>query len=62
MADEYLRLAYHGFCAKDDTFNATLKTDYDEAIGNISIIPQDIGVVILNLITSACYAVNEKVH
>ena len=49
LADEYLRLAYHGFRAKDKSFNATLKTDFDESIGKINIIPQDIGRVILNL-------------
>jgi two-component system, NtrC family, sensor kinase len=60
LADEYLRLAYHGLRAKDKDFNASLKTDFDESIGNINIIPQDIGRVILNLITNAFYAVNEK--
>jgi two-component system, NtrC family, sensor kinase len=60
LADEYLRLAYHGLRAKDKSFNATLKTDFDETIGNINIIPQDIGRVILNLITNAFYAVSEK--
>jgi two-component system, NtrC family, sensor kinase len=60
LADEYLRLAYHGLRAKDKSFNATLKTDYDESIANINIIPQDIGRVILNLITNAFYAVDEK--
>ena len=60
LADEYLRLAYHGLRAKDKSFNAAMKTDYDESVGNINIIPQDIGRVILNLITNAFYAVNEK--
>ena len=60
LADEYLRLAYHGLRAKDKFFNATMKTDFDETIGNINIIPQDIGRVILNLITNAFYVVNEK--
>ena len=60
LTDEYLRLAYHGLRAKDKSFNATLKTDFDEKIGKIDIIPQDIGRVILNLITNAFYAVNEK--
>ena len=65
MADEYLRLAYHGLRAKDQgilnkSFNATMKTDFDESIGNINIIPQDIGRVILNLINNAFYAVTEK--
>ncbi len=60
LADEYLRLAYHGLRAKDKSFNATMKTDFDESIGNINIIPQDIGRVILNLITNAFYVVDEK--
>ena len=60
LADEYLRLAYHGLKAKDKTFNAILKTDYDETIGNIHIIPQDIGRVLLNLYNNAFYAVAEK--
>ncbi len=60
LADEYLRLAYHGLRAKDKSFNASMKTDFDESIGNINIIPQDIGRVILNLITNAFYAVTEK--
>jgi two-component system, NtrC family, sensor kinase len=60
LADEYLRLAYHGLRAKDKSFNATLKTDYDESIGKINIIPQDMGRVILNLITNAFYVVDEK--
>jgi two-component system NtrC family sensor kinase len=60
LADEYLRLAYHGLRAKDKSFNATLKTEFDETIGKIEVIPQDIGRVILNLITNAFYATNEK--
>ena len=60
LTDEYLRLAYHGLKAKDIDFNATMKTDFDESIDKIKIIPQDIGRVILNLITNAFYAVNEK--
>ena len=60
LADEYLRLAYHGLRAKDKSFNASMKTDFDQTIGKVSIIPQDIGRVILNLITNAFYAVDEK--
>ncbi|MBC7889538.1 MAG: two-component sensor histidine kinase [Ferruginibacter sp.] len=60
LADEYLRLAYHGLRAKDKSFNAAMKTDFDNSIANINIIPQDIGRVILNLITNAFYAVSEK--
>jgi len=60
LADEYLRLAYHGLRAKDKSFNATMKTDFDETIGNINVVPQDMGRVILNLITNAFYVVNER--
>ncbi|MHC1777757.1 MAG: two-component regulator propeller domain-containing protein [Lentimicrobium sp.] len=60
LADEYLRLAYHGLRAKDKSFNATMITDFDESIGKINVIPQDLGRVILNLITNAFYAVDEK--
>ena len=60
LADEYLRLAYHGLRAKDKSFNATMVTDYDDSIGMINVIPQDIGRVILNLITNAFYVVDEK--
>ena len=60
LADEYLRLAYHGLRAKDKSFNATMKTDFDPNLGSINVIPQDIGRVVLNLITNAFYAVAEK--
>ena len=60
LADEYLRLSYHGLRAKDKSFNATLQTDFDEGIEKINIIPQDIGRVLLNLYNNAFYAVNEK--
>ncbi len=60
LADEYLRLAYHGLRAKDKSFNATMKTDFDESIDRINVVPQDIGRVILNLITNAFYVVAEK--
>ncbi len=60
LADEYLRLAYHGLRAKDKSFNAIMKTELDPNIGKITVIPQDLGRVILNLITNAFYAVTEK--
>ncbi|HRG09559.1 MAG TPA: HAMP domain-containing sensor histidine kinase, partial [Cyclobacteriaceae bacterium] len=60
LCDEYLRLSYHGLRAKDKSFNAIFKTDFDPTIGKVKIIPQDIGRVILNLLTNAFYAVNEK--
>jgi signal transduction histidine kinase len=60
LADECLRLAYHGLRAKDKSFSAVLKTEFDPGIGKISVVSQDIGRVILNLITNALYAANEK--
>ena len=60
LADEYLRLAYHGLRAKDKSFNATMKTDFDESVGNIDVIGQDLGRVILNLITNGFYAASER--
>ena len=60
LADEYLRLSYHGMRAKDKSFNATMKTDFDETIGKINIIPQDIGRVLLNLYNNAFYACAER--
>ena len=60
LADEFFRLAYHGLRAKDKTFNATLKTDFDNSIGKVNLAAQDIGRVILNLITNAFYVVDEK--
>ncbi len=60
LCDEYLRLSDNGFRAKDKSFNATTKTDFDKSIGNINIISQDIGRALLNLINNAFYAVTEK--
>ncbi|MDQ6888742.1 MAG: ATP-binding protein [Bacteroidota bacterium] len=60
IALEYLRLSYHGLRAKDKSFNATMKTDFDETINKINIIPQETGRVLLNLYNNAFYAVTEK--
>ncbi len=60
LCDEYLRLAYHGLRAKDKSFNAAFKTDFDASLPEINIVQQDIGRVILNLINNAFYAVNER--
>ncbi len=60
FANEHLRLSYHGMRAKDKGFNATIKTEFDESIGKIDVIPQDIGRVLLNLYNNAFYAVDEK--
>jgi signal transduction histidine kinase len=67
LADEYLRLSYHGLRAKDKNFNATIETDFDRSlsadkasIGKLNIIPQDIGRVLLNLFNNAFYACTER--
>jgi two-component system, NtrC family, sensor kinase len=60
LCDEYLRFAYHGIRARDKNFNATTKTDFDNSIEKINVVPQDIGRVILNLINNAFYAADEK--
>jgi signal transduction histidine kinase len=60
LCDEYLRLAYHGFRAKDKSFNSGITTDLDPSIGKINIIPQDVGRVVLNLFNNALYALTEK--
>jgi len=60
LADEYLRLAYHGLRAKEKNFNASIKTDFDSSIGRMNVVSQDIGRVLLNLYNNAFYAVSEK--
>jgi signal transduction histidine kinase len=60
LADEYLRLSYHGMRAKDKNFNVDFRTEFDNSIGKMNINPQDIGRVILNLINNAFYAVRER--
>jgi len=60
LADEYLRLAYHGLRAKDKTFNAELVTHFGEGLPPVNIVPQDIGRVLLNLFNNAFYAVHAK--
>ena len=60
LVEEYFRLSYHGLRAKDKSFNAAMHTEFDSSIGNISIIPQDIGRVLLNIYNNAFYAVAER--
>ncbi|MCF0075022.1 tetratricopeptide repeat protein [Dyadobacter sp. CY261] len=60
LAEEYLRLSYHGLRAKDKSFEAAIETDFDPALGKIMLAPQDIGRVILNLANNAFYAVHQK--
>jgi signal transduction histidine kinase len=60
LADEYLRLAYHGLRAKDKSFNAAMEMDFDPELPQVNIVPQDIGRVLLNLITNAFHAVGKR--
>jgi signal transduction histidine kinase len=60
LADEYLRLSYHGMRERNKSFNAAFKTEFDGSIGKINVLPRDIGRVLLNLYNNAFYAVNEK--
>ncbi|MEG4233888.1 ATP-binding protein [Microcoleus sp. Pol11C3] len=57
---EYINLAYHGMRAKETAFNITIETNYDNDIGEVEVVPQDIGRVFLNIISNACYAVYKK--
>lgn len=60
LVDEYLRLAYHGLRAKDKSFNVALDTEFDDTLEPVEIVPQDMGRVVLNLITNAFYACTER--
>jgi two-component system NtrC family sensor kinase len=60
LADEYLRLAYHGLRAKDKNFNAELETNFDPKLPLVNLVPQDIGRVLLNLFTNAFYATEQR--
>jgi len=60
LADEYLRLAYHGLRAKDKSFNARFETRLDDTLPPVSVDPQEIGRVLLNLVNNAFYAVSER--
>ena len=60
LADEYLKLSYHGYRAKHKLFNCIINTSFDESIDKINIIPEDIGRILINLFSNAFYATNEK--
>jgi signal transduction histidine kinase len=60
LVEQYLQLAYHGYRAKDKGFHANVSTSYNYAIGNVNLVPQEIGRVLLNLFNNAFYAVGEK--
>jgi len=58
LAGEYLRLAYHGFRAKDKSFNVTMNTEFDSGIDKVNMVPQEIGRVLLNIYNNAFYALS----
>ncbi len=60
LADEYLLLSYQAMRSKDKAFQATVEKHFDESIGKINVVPQDIGRVLLNLYQNAFYAVNQR--
>jgi signal transduction histidine kinase len=60
LLDEHVQLAYHGLRAQDASFNVAIKTDYDQSLDVIVVVPQDISRVFLNVANNACYAANEK--
>ncbi|MCR8557493.1 GHKL domain-containing protein [Mucilaginibacter sp. BJC16-A38] len=60
LADEYLRLSYHGLRAKDKSFNANLETHLADNLPLANMVPQDIGRVLLNLFNNAFYAVMQR--
>lgn len=60
LVEEYTRLAYHGLRARDQSFTAEYTTDLDPSVGSISVVPQDIGRVVLNLVNNAFHAASER--
>jgi len=62
LADEYLKLSYHGVRARDPLFTANIKTSFDVGIERINVVPQDVGRVLMNILNNAFYSVNEKKH
>jgi signal transduction histidine kinase len=60
LLDEYVNLAYHGIRAKDANFNVAIRRDYDQRLGMVDVIAQDLSRVFLNIMNNACYAVDRK--
>ena len=60
LLDEALNLTYHGLRANDASFNVTIEKEYDETIGKLDVVPQDLSRVFLNILGNACYAANQK--
>ncbi|MCI0690740.1 ATP-binding protein [candidate division KSB1 bacterium] len=60
LLDEAVNLVYHGMRANDPSFNVTIEREYDESIGQLEVVPQDITRVFLNMVNNACYAAFQK--
>jgi len=60
LLDEAVNLTYHGMRANDASFNITIEKDYDETIGRLNVVPQDLSRVFLNVVNNACYAAFQK--
>ena len=60
LIDEHARLAYHSARATDPNFQLDLQQDFDPNVGELDVVPQDLGRVFLNMVSNACYATNQK--
>ena len=60
LADEYMRLSYHGLRAKDKSFNSEMTSWPHASLPKANVISQDIGRVLLNIFNNAFYAVHQK--
>lgn len=60
MVDEFSKLAYQGMRGQDKDFNLSFKTNFDVAVGKVKVDQQDLSRVILNIVSNACYALNER--
>ena len=60
LLDEHARLAFHSARATNADFQLDIKEELDEEVGELEVVPQDLGRVFLNMVSNACYATNEK--
>ena len=60
LLDEHARLAYHSARALDTNFQLDIQQDLDPGLGEIEVVPRDLGRVFLNMVGNACDATDEK--
>ena len=60
LVDEYSKLAYHSARATNTEFQIDLQQDFDPDVGELDVIPQDLGRVFLNMVSNSCHATHEK--